>query len=67
MVTEILFYYFKRLYIVNNNLQMIKTCLLMQETRVQSLDQEDFLKKEIATYTSILAWRIPRTEEPARL
>ena len=39
----------------------------MQETRVQSLDQEDSLKKEIATYTSILAWRIPWTEEPARL
>ena len=39
----------------------------MQKTRVQSLNQEDFLKKEIATYTSILAWRIPQTEEPARL
>ena len=39
----------------------------MQKTRVQSLNQEDFLKKEIATYTSILAWRIPQTEDPARL
>ena len=35
----------------------------MQETRVQSLDQEDFLKKEIATYTSILAWEIQWIEE----
>ena len=39
----------------------------MQKTRVQSLNQEDFLKKEIATYTSILAWRIPWTEEPGEL
>ena len=36
----------------------------MQETRVQSLDQEDSLKKEIATYTSILAWDLSRAEEP---
>ena len=36
----------------------------MQETQVQSLDREDALEKAIATHSSILAWRIPWTEEP---
>ena len=36
----------------------------MQETRVWSLDREDPLEKEMATHSSILAWRIPWTEEP---
>ena len=36
----------------------------MQETRVQSLGLEDALEKEMATHSSILAWRIPWTEEP---
>ena len=36
----------------------------MQETWVQSLDQEDPLEKEMATHSIILAWRIPWTEEP---
>ena len=36
----------------------------MQETRVQSLGREDPLEKEVATHSSVLAWRIPRTEEP---
>ena len=39
----------------------------MRETQVQSLGQEDPLEKEMATHSSILAWRIPRTEEPAGL
>ena len=39
----------------------------MQETWVQSLGQEDPLEKEMATHSSILAWRIPRTEESVRL
>ena len=39
----------------------------MQETWVRSLDQEDPLEKEMATHSSILAWRIPWTEEPGRL
>ena len=39
----------------------------MQETRVQSLGQEDNLEKEMATHSSILAWRILWTEEPGRL
>ena len=39
----------------------------MQDTRVQSLGQEDPLKKEMATHSIIFAWRIPRTEESGRL
>ena len=39
----------------------------MQETWVQSLDQEDPLEKEMATHSNILVWRIPWTEELVRL
>ena len=39
----------------------------VQETRVQFLGWEDLLEKGIATHSSILAWRIPQTEEPGRL
>ena len=39
----------------------------MQETRVQSLGWEDSLEKEMATHSSILAWEIPRPEEPGGL
>ena len=39
----------------------------MQETQVRSLIQEDPLEKEMATHCSILAWKIPWTEEPGRL
>ena len=39
----------------------------MQEIQVQSLGQEDPLEKEMATHSSILAWRIPRTEKPRML
>ena len=39
----------------------------MQEAQVQSLDEEDPLEKGMATHSSILAWRIPWTEEPAGL
>ena len=35
-----------------------------QETQVQSLGQEDPLEEEMATYSNILAWKIPWTEEP---
>ena len=38
-----------------------------QETQVQSLGQEDALEKEMATHSSILAWKIPWTEEPGGL
>ena len=44
--------------------QTVKHLLTMQETRVQSLGQEDLLEKEMATYSSILAWTIPWMEEP---
>ena len=39
----------------------------MQETWVQSLGQEDLLEEDMATHSSILAWRIPWTEEPGGL
>ena len=41
--------------------------LPMQETLVRSLGQEDPLEQEMATHSSILAWKIPGTEEPSRL
>ena len=47
--------------------QIVKNLPVMQETRVQSLGQEDPLEKKTATPSSILAWRIPWTEEPGRL
>ena len=47
--------------------QMVKNLPAMQETRVRSLGQKDPLEKEMATHSSILAWRIPRTEEPGGL
>ena len=47
--------------------QMVKNLPAVQETQVQSLGQEDPLEKGMASYSSILAWRIPRTEEPGRL
>jgi len=47
--------------------QMVKPLPTMRETRVQSLGWEDLLEKEIATHSSILAWKIPWTEEPGRL
>jgi len=46
--------------------QTVKNLPAVQETGVQSLGQEDPLEKEIATHSSILAWRIPWTEEPSR-
>ena len=47
--------------------QMVKNLPAVQETQVQSLGQEDPLEKEMGTHSSILAWRIPWTEEPSRL
>ena len=46
---------------------MVKHLPIMWETRVQSLSWEDPLEKEMATNSSILAWKIPWTEEPVRL
>ena len=45
----------------------VKNLPTMQETQVQSIRQEDPLEKEMATHSSILAWRIPWTEEPGGL
>ena len=47
--------------------QMVKRLPTMPETRVQSLDQEAPLEKEMATHSSILAWKIPWRKEPSRL
>ena len=47
--------------------QMVKHLPTMRETRVRSLGWEDLLEKEMTTHSSILAWRIPRTEEHGRL
>ena len=47
--------------------QSVKRLPMMQETWVQSLGQEDLLEKEMATHSSILAWKIPWTEDPGRL
>ena len=47
--------------------QLVKHLPAMQETWVQSLGWEDPLEKGMATPSSILAWRIPWTEEPGRL
>ena len=47
--------------------QMVKNLPAVQEAQVQSLDWEDPLEKEMATHSSILAWRMPWTEEPGGL
>ena len=47
--------------------QMVKNLPAMQETWVWSLGREDPLEKRMATHSSILAWRIPWTEEPGGL
>ena len=46
---------------------MVRICLSMQETQVRSLGQKDPLEKEMATLSSVLAWKIPWTEQPGRL
>ena len=46
---------------------MVKNLPAMRETQVPSLGREDSLEKGMATYSSILAWRIPGTEEPGGL
>ena len=47
--------------------QIVKNLPTMQETGVQSLGQEDPPEEEMATHSSILAWKIPWTEEPGGL
>ena len=47
--------------------QLVKNLPVMQETWVQFLGREDRLEKKMATHSTILAWRIPWTEEPGKL
>ena len=47
--------------------QTVKHLLMIQETWIWSLGQEDPLEKEMATNSSTLAWKIPQMEEPGRL
>ena len=47
--------------------QTVKRLPTTWETQVQSLGREDLLKKEMATHSSTVAWKIPWTEEPGRL
>ena len=47
--------------------QMVKNLPAMQEAQVQSLGREEPLEKEMAIHSSILAWRIPWTEDPGGL
>ena len=56
-------------YIVRTSLltQMVKRLPAMWEAQVQSLGWEDLLEKEMATHSSILAWKIPWTEKPGGL
>ena len=56
-----------RNFIVSLVAQTVKSLPAMQETWVQSLDGKDTLEKGMATPSSILAWRIPWTEEPGGL
>ena len=49
------------------NDSVVKNLLPLQETQVQSLGHEDPLEKEMATHSSILAWKIPWTEQPGGL
>ena len=60
MTDFIFFYFFKMAFLV---VQMVKCLPTMQKTRVRSLDQEDPLEKEMATHSSIHAWKIPWTKE----
>ena len=46
---------------------MVKNLPAVQETQVQPLGREDPLERDIATHSSVLAWRIPWTEEPSGL
>ena len=51
----------------SENNSVLWPSMSQQEMRVQSLGEKDSLEEEMATHSSILAWRIPWTEEPGRL
>ena len=69
VMNYISFFFFFDLYVLLDFsvAQMVKNLPAMQEARIQSLGQEDPLEKGMATHSSILAWRIPWTEEPGGL
>ena len=56
-----------RVFVASLRAQSVKNLPAMQEIQVQFLGQEDPMEKEMSTHSSILAWRIPWTEEPSRL
>ena len=58
---------YRIIYAYKHVAQLVKSRPAMWETWVQSLGWEDPLEKEVATHSSILAWRIPRREEPGGL
>ena len=61
------FVYYFQLHVISLVAQMVKCLSTMWETRIRSLGGEDLLEKEMATHSSILAWKIPWTEGPGRL
>ena len=68
---DVFFFFFNVFYLGTSPVaQWVKNLPAMQETqetRVQPLDQEDPLEEEMVTHSSILAWKIPWTEEPGML
>ena len=66
VVTEVVFWVIGWVQITSLVAQMVKHLPTMRETRVQSLGWEDLLEKEMATHSSILAWRIPWIEATVR-
>ena len=58
---------FYRIMRISLVIQTVKNLSAIQETQVQSLDQEDLQEKRVAIHHSILAWKIPWTEEPGGL
>ena len=55
----------EKIYFITLETQIVKNLPSMKETWAQSLGWEDSLEKVMATHSSILAWRIPRIEEPS--
>ena len=55
---------FPQFVVIHTKILAVKRLSTMWETRIQSLGQEDLLEKVMATHSTILAWRIPWTEEP---
>ena len=67
MYTVLIYVYYTFIHWVSLVAQWVRNLPAIQETRVQSLGWEDPLEKEMATHSSILAWRSPWTEELDRL